>query len=97
MYHEFCKGLWDRKSYWQEGSLLIHDDVLHDTGLARIFRNCVPEFDLYAVTEIYPRHWEEICRSAEKQGGEALEAVKEAQPWAEQVFEEYGVFTYIGI
>ncbi|WP_035790501.1 hypothetical protein [Clostridium beijerinckii] len=40
-YHEFRKGKFTG-SFWNEDSLLIHDDNLYSLHLADIFRSVVP-------------------------------------------------------
>lgn len=97
-YHELFKGEWHNgDGFWCEGSLLIHDEILTDSGLDRILGDAAADYDYYGDTLFFPEDWEEVCRLARKQGGMAAEIVAEAEAWVTDVFEEHGCFTVLGI
>ena len=98
MYHEFYKGEWkDGYGCWHDGSLLLHDDLLTDSGLGSILRESVIDYCYYGDTLIFPEDWEEVCRRAKKLGGMAAEMIAEAEPWVADAFGEHGCFTILGI
>ena len=41
--------------------------------------------------------WNRIMNKAEKIGGQVYECISEADIWVQQTFQEYDVFTIIGI
>lgn len=68
-YHEFQKGKFSG-SFWNEDSLLIHDDNLYILHLADLFRSVVPTYNIYGDTEIAKEQWDEIYNRVLASDGE---------------------------
>lgn len=96
-YHEFYKGKWDGNTFWKEDSLYLHDDILYTLNLEDIFFEVNHSYDLYNETPINKNQWDQIRMRAEDIGGEVKAAIKEADPWVQENFEEHNVFTILGI
>lgn len=98
-YHEFCRGKWDENTmvFWHKDSMNIHDDWMFTLGLEDLISNVIDNYQLYGETEINKEQWRDICTSAEKIGGDLLEAIKEIKPWVEDNFLQNEVFTILGI
>lgn len=95
-YHEFQKGRFN-DSFWEKDSLLIHDDIFYNLDLSDLFYSVVPSYDESGETEITLSQWNEICFRASEIGGEIKVAIKEVDSWAKTIFENYDVFTIIGV
>lgn len=95
-YHEFKKGKFDGH-FWYKDSLLIHDDILYDLRLGKLFRSVVPSYDEYGETEINMIQWHEIYLKAKKIGGETKLAIDEINKWAESAFRTDNIITILGI
>lgn len=91
--HEFFRGEWDGR-FWNDDSIYIYDEDFRQTGLRHILGKVIADYSPYDATEIYPDEWEKICEMARLSAGDAL---KEVESWAERAFEEYGMFTILGI
>lgn len=96
-YHEFQKGNFEKIECWKEDSLLIHDDIHYKIDLGGLIKSVIETYDPFGVVKVSRDEWEMIYENAQKQGGELKEAVLEANPWVERTFEEYEVFTMIGM
>lgn len=95
-YHEFQKGKFSG-SFWNEDSLLIHDDNLYILHLADIFRSVVPTYNIYGETEIVKEQWDEIYNIVSASDGEIKIAIDEINSWAKIAFETEEKFTILGI
>ena len=42
-YHEFQKGKWDGKTFWKTDSLLLHDNIMCEVKLHKLFRIHFPK------------------------------------------------------
>lgn len=91
--HEFFRGKWNN-IYWNDESIYIYDEDFTDTGLKKLFLDVLPEYSPYDTTEITPAAWQLICEAS---FGRTKEAVKDLNDWVQEVFEECGVFTILGI
>lgn len=96
-YHEFYKGKWDKKTFWKEDSLLLHDDILQRSGLVKIFVKVICNYNCCGPTEIDQKQWNEIRKSACTIGGAVEQVISEIEPWVEENFKEHAVFTVLGI
>lgn len=96
-YHEFQKGKWDEHTFWKEDSLLIHDDVHLELKLYGLFKQALPSYDAFGDIEVNKAQWQAIYRMAEEIGGEAYDAIKEADIWVQECFETEDVFYMLGI
>lgn len=98
-YHEFAKGEWDENisMFWNNDSLNIHDDLLTEIGLDKLILSIVDDYDPLGQTIIDKEQWESICAKAEEIGGALLDAIYEVTPWAEANFQQYEVFTILGL
>ena len=98
VYHEFFKGEHkDGDGSWNDSSICLHDDKMYESGLGKILKEAVSDYDSTGNTLIYPEDWEEVCRLAKKQGGTAQEITEEAALWVEDAFESCGSFTILGL
>ena len=89
-WHEFVRGVWDDRM-WGEDSLYLSDDMLCSTGLGKLLRRFVEDYDRCGVSEVYPDEWDAAAE------GEAADAAAEIDGWAREAFAESGVFTILGI
>lgn len=96
-YHEFYKGRFDGKSFWQADSILIHEDIHYSIGMGEMIVSVIPKYHPCGEVEVTPEDWRQICKVALIRGGGLQEAILEATPWVEKTFEEYEVFTMLGI
>lgn len=96
-YHEFQKGRFETMEFWKEDSLLIHDTVYGEIGLRVLIESVIKDYDYCSNTEVTKEQWNRIYDSAIARGGELKEALLEANAWVEDTFEEYEVFTIIGL
>lgn len=97
-YFEFQKGQSGtfkdyQQVFWREDSLLLHADIADEIELYKI----VPDFDYYSTTFVDKQNWAVVLQNAEKQGGKALEVIREAMPWVEDNFKEFNYFVICGI
>ncbi|MBQ3599941.1 MAG: hypothetical protein II992_01905 [Lachnospiraceae bacterium] len=96
-YHEFQKGKWDGKTFWKTDSLLLHDDIMCEVKLHKLFREVDSEYDDYGETEIDKEKWYKIFHIANAIGGDVKIAIDEANIWAEEVFKTEEMFTILGL
>ena len=99
LYHELFPGEFDPDTdhIWNEDSILIHDDLFHDSGLYHMLREIKYGYDPYDNEVVSPEQWAELESRALTAGGTAAEIVREASPWVEAAFGEKGCFTIIGL
>ena len=97
LYHEFYKGKWDEKTFWKEDSLLLRDEIMHRTGFVSILEELVCDYNYYGSTEIDRKQWNAIRKIACDTGSELQQVILELEPWIEENFKEYAVFTILGI
>ena len=95
-YHEFFAGKWDGKSFWDEDSILIHDDLLCE-GFARALLQAAPGWSAFGVSEISREQWEKIGTLIGNEDETAREIYQEADEWAQGVFAKADRFTILGI
>ena len=98
-YYEFYRGKWDEEKllFRSPESIYIHDDYMYTLELDGLIHSIIPDYDSFGETEVTKTQWEQIVNAAQEIGGEVLDAVLEAVPWAEANFKEYDVFTILGI
>lgn len=96
-YHEFQKGKWNEKTFWREDSLLLHDDILREYEIYKLFKYVNPEYSDYGETEIDKEKWNRICELADAIGGDVKAIIDEAKPWVEDTFQTEEIFTILGI
>lgn len=97
VYHEFQKGTFNGKTFWKDDSIYIHDDLLCTLGLSDIFASVIPQYSYTGVTEVNQEQWKKIMHKALLIGGKTKECIIEADEWVKVTFEEYDVFTILGI
>lgn len=96
-YHEFYKGEYDGGACWKQDSIYVHDDfetaniIYHLIGL--VIKDCDP----YDYTVINKTQWEIIYNTALSKDEDIASIFKELNKWAIETFEEYDVFTLIGL
>lgn len=96
-YFEFQKGNWRKeKKHWKDDSIVIGDLEFNDF-LYDVIVSVIPKFDYYGSTIITKKQWDEILKKADSIGGKVKEAIKEADSWVKETFQEYGYFTILGV
>ncbi len=93
LWHEFFPGKWN-ENVWNEDSLYIHDDVMHDCGLTKLLRENVHGYDMYGVSTVRAADREKLFENAE---GSALKALEEIDSWMRSALEKFGELTILGI
>lgn len=97
-YHEFYRGKWDGKTFWKEDSLSLHDDVLLEhAGFVNAIKEVIPTYDPYGETEISSEDWKKIGLIVQHSDEGSKELYKEADVWLDDVLEEKGCFTILGL
>ena len=94
-YLEFQRGEYTHP--WRDDSIYIYDETCAYTGLDRIFRDAIPDYDTYGLTRVTAEDWEKVEKLAAERGGPAAEAVEETHWWTSKTLAEYGFFTICGI
>ena len=97
VYHEFQKGKWNEKTNWKSDSICLSDDMLYSLGVEELFVDTIPNYNCFGESVIDRSTWNRIMNKAEKIGGQVYECISEADIWVQQTFQEYDVFTIIGI
>ncbi|MBQ9898295.1 MAG: hypothetical protein IJM44_02420 [Ruminococcus sp.] len=93
LWHEFVSGEWDER-FWGEDSLYLSDELLTGSGLKKLLRENVGDYDYYGETDVLPEEWEHVTQNAE---GEAAEIAAELAEWAADAFEKADCFKILGI
>lgn len=96
-YHEWQKGYFDGMTFWKSSSLLLSDDIMCELGLESLFKSVFDDYESYGETEVSKVHWESVLKKATEIGGKIAECISEADVWVRETFEEYEVFTMIGL
>lgn len=96
-YHEFQKGRWDEHTFWKKDSLLLSDDVLTELKLGKLFRKALQDYDPYGPVEVDKKQWATLLELACEDGGVCMDALQEADAWAQECFATEEVFTILGI
>ncbi|MBE6923218.1 MAG: hypothetical protein E7465_08605 [Ruminococcaceae bacterium] len=95
-YFEFQRGRF-RGKHWLERSLFLDADRFDHMNLYEIFREALPHFDYYYVTEVTQAQYEKLKALALARGGETAELFRELDHWAENCYLTENVFTICGI
>ena len=95
-YHEFQRGKWDGSSHWKADSVLIHDDMMRETGLDLLLTECIPGYNPWGPTEVSLAQWEAVRMRAQQTGGTAAAAADEADEWV-RADGATAVFSILGI
>ena len=97
LYLEFQPGPF-RGKHWQPQSLFLPAPLFDDLGLYDLFRQAIPHFDYYALTEVSPEQYRTLKRLAQEHHTQcAAEILAELAPFAQMWLAEYGCFTICGI
>lgn len=98
-YHEFVKGKWNGKSFWNNDSICLHDDVLvTNAGFYNALKKVIPGYDPYAIAvEVSRDVWAKVGEAILSDDLESIELYKEANEWAMESLEKYGCFTILGL
>ena len=96
-YHEFYKGSFDGISHWKEDSLLIDDYTHIKLDLDSLFKSVIPTYSAFDEIKVNKEQWKDILEKAISIGGNVKECIEEANQWVQRVFEEYDIFTMIGV
>ena len=95
-YFEFQRGRF-RGKHWLERSLFLDADRFDHMNLYEVFREALPHFDYYYVTEVTQAQYEKLKNLALARGGETAELFRELDHWAENCYLTENVFTICGI
>lgn len=97
-YHEFYRGKWDSKTFWNDDSIYLHDDVLlENRGFADALLLVVPNYDPYRDTEVSSEDWARVGKAIRQDDRGSLELYDEAGAWLEEVFKTEDCFTILGV
>jgi hypothetical protein len=96
-YYEFYKGTWDNKTFWKSDSIYLHDDVMYNLNIDKIFACVLTNYDPFGETEVTHLQWKDILKQAQITGGDTYAAILEADQWVSETFVEHNVFTILGI
>ena len=73
-------------------------DILWDEfDLTRLFESVIHDFDYYDTNAVTKAQWEQIVKLCSKKGSLWNKVIAEAALWVEQCFEEYDIFTIVGM
>ena len=91
-YHEFQRGkfgkfFWNKTQFWEEDSLLLHDDLMRSSGFGAFF----------GITYITQIQWQNLFLAAQQQGGAVAEIAGEIDSWALETFQSHTMFTILGM
>ena len=95
-YFEFQKGPFQNR-FWQEDSLLLPADDFDQLNLKSIFKLFLPDFSYYGITTVSKSQWKQIAAYADHLDSSIRTLFLELLPWVEECFEEYEVFSILGI
>ena len=95
-YFEFQRGRF-RGRHWLDRSVFLHADRFDDLNLYDLFREALPHFDYYYVTEVTPAQYEKLKALALARGGETANLFRELDHWVQDCFFTENVFTICGI
>ena len=95
-YFEFQRGRF-RGKHWLDRSVFLHADCFDYLKLYEIFREALPHFDCYYVTEVTPAQYEALKTLAMARGGETADLFRELDHWVQDCFLTENVFTINGI
>ena len=97
LYFEFQPGPF-RGKHWQADSLFLPAPLFDDLGLFDLFRQAIPDFNYYYVTQVSPAQFRVLQKLAEDHHTQcAAEILAELAPFAQMWLAEYGCFTICGI
>lgn len=97
-FHEFYKGKWDEKTFWNCDSMYIHDDYFfYANGLIEAISTFCPEYNPYGETTITEMDWAKIGNIVSQKDDLSKQLYAEISQWLSSVFPEYGCFTILGI
>lgn len=95
-YFEFQKGYYHDKC-WLTDSISIRDILWDEFHLSDLFSSVVEEFDYYGITVITKKQWNKIIKISQKAHSIWYDIVEDATPWVTKCFEEYEVFSIMGM
>ena len=98
VYHEFCKGKWDGKTFWKSDSILLSDDIMYQAiGFVDTIVKIIPNYDCFGETEIFVDKWNRIGEIIISKDKVSQEIYNELNEWLIDVFKEHNCFTILGI
>ena len=90
-YFEFQKGYF-HDEFWADDSLMLHMDYVDGLGLHACFRDVLPEYDYYDITNVDKKNWERILDYGMNVGGELKECIFELKSWVDECFDDNDCF-----
>lgn len=101
-YHEFQRGkfgkfFWNKTQFWEEDSLLLHDDLMRSSGFGAFLGAQLPNYVPFGITYITQIQWQNLFLAAQQQGGAVAEIAGEIDSWALETFQSHTMFTILGM
>lgn len=101
-YHEFTRGKWDGKTFWDDNSLYLRDDIISDLKLYELvfkpaFERSGAKFNRWGPNEVTNELWDNILCLAEDAGGEVWNLFGEICTFAQKSLSADGVFSILGM
>lgn len=94
---EFQKGRFDGKTFWKSDSLYLHADIFDKSELFDVFGKALNGFNYYGANEVTADEWRILLNMSKKLGEVSAEIISELEPWGEENFKTYKVFSILGI
>ncbi|MDE6724320.1 MAG: hypothetical protein K2J79_01835 [Ruminiclostridium sp.] len=95
-YFEFQRGKYKNKC-WKEDSLNLPQGIFVQLNLGKIISEIIPEFDYYGITKVNLEQWEKLKELLAEKGGEYEDLLTELEPWVNENFKNFKVFTICGM
>jgi len=97
-YHEFIPGEWDGKTFWDDDSLCMHDEIFDDfPEFLKLWMQAVPDFESCGISRMDLHQWKTLRDAARTQRGVSADFVSEMEPWMENAFRKAAFITILGI
>lgn len=93
-YFEFMPGQFADK-FWGDDSTYLSIEIFDLAQMERLFKNNIPGFDYYGITQMSRDNWEQLMINAAEH--EAKPVLDELAPWVREAFQKHDVITILGI
>lgn len=95
-YFEFQKG-YNHDKCWLQDSISISADLWDEFDLSTLIGGIIGDFDYFGITVVTKNQWDKIVENSRDAGSNWENIIAEAIPWVNDCFEEYDVFTIMGM
>ncbi len=95
-YFEFQKGHYHDEC-WLQDSISISDELWDKFNLSELICSVIGDFNYFGITVVTKNQWNKIVKNSRGAGLDWEDAIAEVIPWANDCFEEYEVFTIVGL